>query len=125
MAIERISLMQTPKGGFGLWSERSPEEPWLTAYATDFLITARNLGLNVPEGVLNKALKRLEYYVQRKWAQESDHPGQDHVDFAVRAYSAYVLAKLKRAPLGSLRTMFDNHSDKPAPACLWPSWAWP
>ncbi|MEW6263941.1 MAG: alpha-2-macroglobulin [Thermodesulfobacteriota bacterium] len=108
-AIERISLMHLPRGGFGLWNERSPEEPWLTCYAGDFLLQARDQGLNVPAGLMDQALKRLEFYVQRPWPKEGTKASRDELDFTVRCYAAYLLAKVNRAPLGTLRTMYDNH----------------
>lgn len=109
-AIERISMMQKSKGGFGLWNERSPEEQWLTAYAVDFLVQARDAGLKTPGGTLDKAFKRLEYYLQRKWPSKADSYVAEH-DFTIRSYAAYVLAKVGRAPLGTLRTLHDNHRE--------------
>jgi uncharacterized protein YfaS (alpha-2-macroglobulin family) len=111
IAIERIGLMQRTEGGFGLWSEQSPEEPWLSVFATDFLLQARDQGLAVPPAMLETALKRLDFHVQRKWAEDKNET-RDRADFAVRAYAAYVLAKVQRAPLGTLRTIWDNHRGK-------------
>ena len=52
-AISRLLGMQLYSGGFGLWSNDSYEENWLTVYVTDFLIQARKLGYEVPEEPLN------------------------------------------------------------------------
>ncbi len=109
--IDRLLSLQKPSGGFGLWSDNSPEECWLSAYVTDFLITARDQGFEVPEDALANALDRLNTYLQK--------PGTVHVRYsedihharlAVRAYSAYVLARLNRASLGTLRSLLDNHA---------------
>ena len=110
-AVERIALMQVRKGGFGLWNARSPEEPWLTAYAADFLLQARERGTVVPTDMLDRALKRLDYYVNRQWPKKSNQRELLRMEFAVRSYAAWVLAKVGRAPLGSMRTLFDNHAE--------------
>ena len=54
--IKRILSKQRTDGSFGLWTNNSNPEPWLTAYATDFLLEAKSLGHTVPEAPLNKAL---------------------------------------------------------------------
>lgn len=109
--IDRLLSLQKPNGGFGLWSDSSPEECWLTAYVTDFLITARDQGYEVPEEALNKALKRLRTYLQKSRTVKVRYSSnKKHARFAVQAYSAYVLARLNRAPLGSMRTLMDYHA---------------
>ena len=105
-AIERISLMQLSSGGFSLWGEQGPEEPYLTVYATDFLLQSREVGFNPPAEMLDKALTRLEFYLNNQWPGGSDDP---NLAEAVRAYAGYVLAKTGRAPLGALRILFDKH----------------
>ena len=44
-------------GGFGLWSASGEAEPWLVAYATEFLLRARPPVPPVPEQALKDALK--------------------------------------------------------------------
>jgi uncharacterized protein YfaS (alpha-2-macroglobulin family) len=41
--IKRILSKQRTDGSFGLWNNNSDPEPWLTAYATDFLLEAKSL----------------------------------------------------------------------------------
>jgi len=107
--IERISSMQKPTGGFGQWSKDSREAPWLTVYAADFLLYARAEGLEVSQDRLEKALKRVEeYFLQGPPIDNNLRDGQNY-DFAVRSYAGYVLSRLNRASLGTLRTIFDNH----------------
>lgn len=110
-AINRISSMQLASGGFGLWHMNSPEEPWLTAYASEFLLIARKRGMDIPSGLLDKALKRLESYLKKE-APLSDYMekgDREALQFAVRAYAGYVLSRVNRAPLGSLRPLYDGH----------------
>lgn len=108
--IDRIASMQLSNGGFGLWSNRSPEEHWLTVFVADFLLSAREMGVEVPAQLIDITMKRLKQYLNRggrfvgeRWSQDSNHYA-----FAYKAYSAYVLSRVKQAPLGSMRTLFDN-----------------
>ncbi len=118
-AVQRISSMQLASGGFGLWSKDSPEVTWLTVYVADFLVQARDLSVNVPEQMLYDALNRLEAYLQSSVFSDeyAGNSNRAELDFAIRSYASYVLAKLGRASLGTLRTLYDNHH-KEAGSCL-------
>lgn len=110
-AVARISQMQRSNGSFGLWSNRSPEERWLTAYVTDLLLQAREQGIAVSESVLSKSMERLQYYLATRESDPnrwSENP--KHYRFAYRAYAGYVLAKVNQAPLGQLRQLYDRSS---------------
>lgn len=112
-AISRVISMQRYDGSFGLWSNDSPEEPWLTAYVTDFLIAAKQLGYQVPEASLNRAVRRLQRYVRSSAFRANDwgyYDDREHFELAYRAYSAYVLSKIGRANLQDVRTLFDKKS---------------
>ncbi|BCG64983.1 MAG: hypothetical protein methR_P2785 [Methyloprofundus sp.] len=113
-SIIRLAGMQLSNGSFGLWGSDSHEERWLTAYVSDFLLDARENGFAVPEPLLSKALTRLLYYVNYSgWRYtEANSPYPEHSRFAYQAYAAYVLARLNRAPLGSLRTLYDHHKQE-------------
>ncbi|WP_111979341.1 alpha-2-macroglobulin family protein [Algibacillus agarilyticus] len=112
--VERLATLQLNNGGYGLWSNKSSEEHWLTAYVADFLVNARNMGVNVPDDMYAKTLKRLRRYVNRsnkmfneRWSQDANH-----YNFAYKAYSAYVLANLNQVPLGTLRSLARHHSSQ-------------
>lgn len=111
--IDRLMGMQLDNGGFSLWDNEGPEEFWLTAYVTDFLYRARDLGLNVPDSALAKAQQRLLRYVQDKNVIEL-HYGDDNLAaqrFSVQAYAGLVLAQQKQAPLGALRQLYQRRAD--------------
>lgn len=112
-ALSRLGSMQLASGGFGLWSQQSPEAAWPTVFVADFLLTARDRGVDVPAGMLDKALNRLDAYLQRGVPETGylDNDARAHYEFAVRSYAAFVLARVNRAPLGTLRPLFDNHRD--------------
>ncbi|TEW55359.1 alpha-2-macroglobulin family protein [Psychromonas sp. RZ22] len=113
-AIERYSELQRADGSFGLWSNQSREQHWLTAYATDFLYDLKAKGINVPDQMLNNATERLQSYLSsrsrhhvRTWSSDPKH-----YDAAYRAYAAYVLAKQNKVTLGPLRDIAEK--DMPA-----------
>ncbi len=113
-AIDRIAAMQLASGGFGLWNRSSPENPWLTVYVTDFLLSARDMGMNLPADLLDKALIRLTAYLKSAppMADYLEKAAAEKLAFAARAYAGHVLAGLNRAPLGDLRTLYDNRGEK-------------
>ncbi len=113
-AVARLSELQRENGSFGLWDNRSPEEHWLTVYATDILLQARDQGVAVSDTVLDKAISRLHHYLAspRTEGRWSENPR--HYSLAYRAYAGYVLAGLERAPLGQLRQLFDQQREQAA-----------
>lgn len=107
-AIERVASFAKAGGGFGLWGEDGPEEHWLTVFATDFLLQARDQGLDVPPSLLESATTRLTYYLQSQggFIDTRYSAAPKHYAFATRAYAAYVLARVNLAPLGALRSLY-------------------
>ncbi|UFH49058.1 alpha-2-macroglobulin family protein [Pseudomonas sp. KNUC1026] len=109
LGIERLLGMQRYNGSFGLWTSDSPEEYWLTAYVTDFLLRARDQGFAVPADALKKASERLLRYVQEPNLIEIDYSDDTEATrFAVQAYAGLVLARSQQAPLGALRAVFER-----------------
>jgi hypothetical protein len=111
-AIARLRTMQLSSGGFRLWGNRGPEELWLSPYVADFLLEARRQGFSVPDDMLKKSLANLRRRLIRPDSynlRQAYTRSRPHLLIASRAYAAYVLARVKRAPLGNLRVLFDNH----------------
>ncbi len=112
-AIGRILGMQRYDGSFGLWDNNSPEEKWLTVYATDLLLNAKKLGYSISETALNKAIKRLGKYVKDSSRISSDLSrylsNKPHYLLAYKAYASYVLAGIKQVNLQDVRALFDHH----------------
>ncbi|HST43755.1 MAG TPA: alpha-2-macroglobulin family protein, partial [Luteimonas sp.] len=107
-AFGRLTSMQVGNGHFSMWGDDDDVSPALTPYIAEFLLDAREGGFAVPDAVLQKALQRLgedllsganEFYGQ-------DH--RSHLKFAYQAHAGYVLARVNRAPLGTLRALYDN-----------------
>ena len=110
-SFARLQALQAGNGHFSFWGG-SNTVPQLTPYIVEFLISAREAGFAVPEGLLQKSLDRLNddlltggvpFYAY-------DHPG--HLRLAYQAHAGYVLARLNRAPLGTLRALHDNERGK-------------
>lgn len=110
--MERLATLQLSNGGYGLWDNYSNEEHWLTAYVADFLLNARDMGINVPEEMLSNTLQRLRRYLARSSHFHDERWSDDakHYYFSYKAYAAYVLARVNQAPLGTLRSLAKNHS---------------
>ena len=119
-AVARLGAMQAPNGGFSLWGNMSEYEYWLSAYVTGFLQDAREQGFGVPDAMYGKAmdflLRGLQEGVSRMPASVPAPSGNtvwqedrqlDNRRFGVLAYGAYVLAREKKAPLSTLRQMFE------------------
>src|SRR5690606_778077 len=107
-AFGRLASMQVQRGHFSMWGSDGYVNPALTPYIVEFLLDAREEGFAVPETGLQRALERLgedllsggnEFYGQ-------DH--RSHLKFAYQAHAGYVLARVNRAPLGTLRALHDN-----------------
>lgn len=112
-AFTRLSNLQKSNGSYGLWNGNSDEEHWLTAYVADFLLNARDAGFDVPATLLERNLKRLEDYLRTEGVQPEERwsNAPEHYRLAYRAYAGYVLARVNRARLGDLRTLFDKYAN--------------
>jgi len=104
-AIWRILNMQRSDGAFSLWDAYGPAEPWLSAYALDFLTRAREAGLTVPDGAYDQGLDWLKSGIveQAQWTADS----------VARPYALYVLAKAGRTDIvGAARYLADNRAGR-------------
>ena len=111
-AIGRIASMQIPSGHFSMWGGDSYVNEFLTPYVVEFLEDARDDGFAVPDDMLQKALKRLNDDLLSGGHPYYGYEHSDHLRFADEAYSGYVLARVNRAPLGTLRALYDNDRAK-------------
>lgn len=111
-AIGRIASMQIPSGHFAMWGGDSYVSEILTPYVVEFLEDARDDGFLVPDDMLQKSLKRLNDDLLSGGHPYYNYEHSDHLRFADEAYSGYVLARVNRAPLGTLRALYDNERAK-------------
>jgi alpha-2-macroglobulin len=99
-AIAHVLELQRSDGSFGVWNDSGDTVPWLDAYATDFLIRAKEHGKTVPDYAIKAALNWLHDYVRQ------EH--NDAKDFPALAYAHYVLARAKADDLPALRYFYDT-----------------
>ncbi len=111
-AFGRLASMQVSNGHFSMWGDDGYVNPALTPYVAEFLLDAREGGFAVPDAVLQKALTRLNEDLLAGGAQFYGYSQREHLKFANQAYAGYVLARVNRAPLGTLRALYDNERSK-------------
>src|SRR4029077_10117947 len=99
-AIGHVIELQRSDGSFGVWSDSGDTVPWLDAFATDFLIRAKEHGKNVPDYAIKSAVGWLHDYVRQEHREIGDLPAM--------AYAHYVLARAKSDDLDGLRYFNDT-----------------
>ena len=65
----------------------------------------------MPEAMLNQALNRLQSYLTDSQYGERWSSAPEHSRLAYQAYSAYVLARVGKAPLATLRLVWEQQAD--------------
>jgi uncharacterized protein YfaS (alpha-2-macroglobulin family) len=111
-AFARLSAMQLETGHFAFWPGEGYAQPQMTPHVADLLLSAQAAGHTVPQAVLDKALQRLNDDLLTGGEGYYDYEHTDHLRFAGQAYAGYVLAKANRAPLGTLRSLYQNEREK-------------
>ncbi|GAB3331785.1 alpha-2-macroglobulin [Marilutibacter aestuarii] len=111
-AFARLSSMQVSSGHFSMWGNGDYVNPIVTPYIVEFLLDAREAGFDVPDTMLQKALKVLSEDLLSGNQGFHGYDEREHMRFAYQAYAGYVLARVNRAPLGTLRAMFDDRRDR-------------
>lgn len=111
-ALSRIASFQASNGHFSFWGGASPIQTFVTPYVVEFMLDARDDGFAVPQDVLQKALKRLSDDLLAGGHHYYGYEHAQHMRIADEAWSGFVLARVNRAPLGTLRAIFDNDRQK-------------
>ena len=104
----RLAGLQIATGHFSMWGDDDHVDPSITPYVAEFLLDARDAGFAVPDTVLQKALKALSDDLLSGGQAFFGRDHREHLKFAYQAYAGYVLARVNRAPLGTLRALYDN-----------------
>lgn len=99
-AIGHVVELQRSDGSFGIWSPSDDTVPWLDAYATDFLVRAKEHGKSVPDFAIKAALGWLRDYVRQEHTKTEEMPAV--------AYAHYVLARSKADDVSALRYFNDT-----------------
>ena len=114
-AINRIQSMQLYDGSFAMWPGTHVTDKWASVYASHFLLTAKNAGVNFPEEMLTGALSWTRQYLTSspifdKYAfnPRLDFDGDEADDMTTKAYAVYVLALNGERPLGWIEYIREN-----------------
>ncbi|WP_230473796.1 alpha-2-macroglobulin family protein [Dyella choica] len=84
--VDVLHARQNSEGGFGLWSATPDSEPFVSAYAMNLLLEARDRGASVPQDMIDAGNKYLQ--------QLAANDGMDSMDkLRQRAYAAYLLTR--------------------------------
>ncbi|MGC9952974.1 MAG: alpha-2-macroglobulin [Rhizomicrobium sp.] len=96
-AVDSVLDMQNFAGNFGMWGPGSDAEPWISAFALDFLMQAKAKNYVVP----NDALRRGAAWLRQASASDSN-------DDNTRAYAFYLLARSGQVNVSDLRYFSDT-----------------
>jgi hypothetical protein len=84
--IDALRSRQNASGGFGVWAATQDSDPFISAYAVNFLLEARDRGAVVPKEMIDDG----DRYLQQLAADES-LDGLDKI--RQRAYAVYLLTR--------------------------------
>lgn len=110
-SFSRLAALQAGNGHFSMWGG-GDSAAILTPYIAEFLLNARDAGFAVPDAMLQKSLERLSEDLLTGGVPFYAYDASNHLRFAYQAQAGYVLAKVNRAPLGTLRALYDNERGK-------------
>lgn len=119
-AIGTLLSRQADDGIIGLWRVGDRQaQPWIGAYAVDFLARAREAGYTVPQVALDRAFVSMEHIASGelwrasgystdiyRWQGQTDTP--ERLSDRSVAYALYVLARAGRVDRSRLRYMHDE-----------------
>lgn len=110
--VDRVLSMQAYDGSFSLWPG-SEVYPWVTLYATHFLVEASRVGLKMPESRIRAACDWIDVYLNQRfstYAGRMEDPANPDPRLAMAyetAYAAHVLALANRPPQGWLTRLLE------------------
>jgi len=107
--LDVLHSRQNGQGGFGLWSATPDAEPFVSAYAMNFLIEARDRGVSVPKDMFDAG----NHYLR----QLAGDNGMDSLDkLRQRAYAVYLLTRQGNVTTNDLaavqKRLQDAHPDE-------------
>jgi uncharacterized protein YfaS (alpha-2-macroglobulin family) len=111
-AFARLAAMQLDNGHFAMWPGSTDANTPMTPYVIELLLDARDAGFAVPDTMLQRALERLNEDLLAGGNSFYAYDNYEHLRLAEMAHAGYVLARVNRAPLGTLRALFDNEREK-------------
>ncbi len=115
-SMAKLAALQARSGGFSLWGGENDVEPWISAYVASFMQDAHEQGFSVPDAMYQKSLDYLLRDLQSgtstvlsaRTVADSTYLPSHGLD--TLAFEGFVLARANRAPLATLRQIFDQRS---------------
>ncbi len=107
-AVDQVLDRQRYDGAFALWRATGEGEPWLSSYATEFLLRARKAGATVPDVPMAEALKHLSEEAANQYRTGAD-------EISAQAYRLYVLALAGQGRPGAARILAETPNRVPTP----------
>jgi len=111
-AFARLATMQNESGHFSLWPGEGEGSSVITPYVVELLLQARAAGHAIPASMLDKSIERLLEDVLKGGNTHYEFEHYEHMRLAELAHAGYVLALAGKAPLGTLRAVYDNERQK-------------
>ncbi|MEG2277893.1 MAG: alpha-2-macroglobulin family protein [Odoribacter sp.] len=104
--INRLPSYQTSSGGFSYWSGSPNISEWVTSYAIQFLVSARQKGYAVPLTMLQNAINYLKrasnsWNLTEPWSQQE------------QAYRLYVLALAGKPDMPAMNRLKETTLKRP------------
>lgn len=109
-AVRKAATNQVSGGGFSLWSSGRTYDPWISIYATHFLVEASAAGHPVDAGLLRRALDHLQRAVK---GRGDGVPGAGELQRT--AYGLYVLGRAGEPDPGSMDYLRERHAERLTP----------
>ena len=109
-AIDEALAAQTPLGHFNMWGKDSWVDTQLTPYVAEFWLKTRQLGYRVDQIALSRTLERMQQDLANGGNPYMGFEHHEAIKFANNAYAAYVLSLNSTAPIGTLRTLYNEHA---------------
>ncbi len=113
-AIRQLYGRQHQQGGFVFWPGNELPNPWVSSYAGQFLLEARQKGYDVNQGVINRWLA-----FQRKAAQAGEYNNNRYSYYQYdleQAYVLYALALAGSPEIGAMNRLKERKSLSPQAA---------
>ena len=113
--IARLTDFQHGDGGWGWWKQ-GESNPYLTAYVVSGLVIARDSGISLPEGMIDRGVAFLAQAAAQA-GPVKEYPWQTGDNTSLRTYMLYAIgqatsARLKEPELAKqLRRMFEDRDD--------------
>jgi alpha-2-macroglobulin len=106
--IKQIEERQNDNGSFSLWPGENADYPWVSDYASHFLIEARNNGYPVSDKVYDRILSRIGVTETQKGRLDR----RDQNVLSRDAYHLYLKALIGKPDFDSMKYFYDKITDK-------------